>query len=108
MAILQINLAPGVPSYRQRTILDGVEYVLELLFSQREGRWYLSIRDATGAPLALAIKLVANWPLLYRFRSVVGLPPGELVAADVRPVPVDPTLAELGDVVQLCYIEADT
>lgn len=104
---LTIALAPGLPSYRQRTVLDGVEYVLDLRWSQREARWYLDLRSSSGALLVGGIKLVVNWPLLYRFRGIAGLPPGELMAADVRPTPTDPRLAELGDVVQLVYGRAD-
>lgn len=99
-----IALAPGVPSYRQRTVLDGVEYVLELRWSMRERAWYLDLRDLNGRPLVLGIKLVANWPLLATFRTVEGLPRGELVVVDTRTPPRDPGLGELGADVQLVYL----
>lgn len=104
--VLTIALAPGVPSYRQRTVLDGAEYVLELRWSAREARWYLDLRDVNDRPLVLAMKLVANGPLLDRFRTVEGLPPGELVAVDTRTPPRDPGLHELGAEVALVYFEA--
>jgi hypothetical protein len=105
--MLTISLAPGIPSYRQRTVLDGREYVLELRWSQREERWYLDLRTAAGDLLAGAIKLVTGWPLLYRFRTVEGLPPGELMVVDLRADAADPGLDELGDVALLCYLTAD-
>lgn len=104
---ITIALAPGIPSYRQRTLLDGIEYVLELRWSEREARWYLDLRDVNGRALVLATKLVANWPLLYRFRTVPGLPPGELMVLDTRTPPQDPTLHELGAEVQLVYVTRD-
>lgn len=104
--LLIVNLAPNLPNYRQRVILSGREYGFELRWSMREERWYLDIRKANGDPLLLALKLVVGWPLLYRFRGVDGIPPGELVVLDPRPEPADPGLAELGDVVQLAYSEA--
>lgn len=106
MATVRINLAPGIPSYRQRTVLDGTEYILDLRWSQRESRWYLDLRSSAGALIAGAIKLVVNWPLLYRLRGVAGLPPGELWVVDTRPTPADPSLEELGDSIQLVYREA--
>ena len=105
--IVTIALAPGVPSYRQRTVLDGVEYVLELRWSQRERRWYLDMRDVNGHPLVIGMKLVANWPLLYRFRTVRGLPPGELIVLSTRWPPRDPGLDELGATVRLAYVSAN-
>jgi hypothetical protein len=106
--IRTINIAPGVPNSRQAVVLDGREYVLDLRWSQREERWYLDMRDANGVLLAGAVKLVSNWPILYRLR-VPGsaLPPGELVVTDAREVPADPGLDELGDAVQLVYIDAE-
>jgi hypothetical protein len=106
MTTRTIPLAPGVPFFRQRVTLDGAEYVLVLRWSQREEQWYLDLRDANGVLLVGSIKLVVNWPLLYRFRSIVGVPPGELMVVDGRAQAVDPGLAELGDVAQLVYLDA--
>lgn len=106
MAVMQIPLAPGLPSYRQRTVLDGREYILVLRWSMREERWYLDMRDADGNLLVGSVKLVVGFPLLYRFRGVAGLPSGDLVVVDPRPSPVDPGLDDLGDVAQLCYLDA--
>lgn len=107
MAAITIPLAPGLPRYQQRTVLDGREYILALRWSQREERWYLDVSDANGALLVGAVKLVVGFPLLYRFcAGVPGLPPGELMVVDERPHPGDPTLGELGDVAQLIYLDA--
>lgn len=106
MAVRTINLSPGVPNTRQRVVLDGREYVLALRWSQREARFYLDLADATGAPLISAMKLLPGWPLLYRHRGIDGVPPGELMVLDPRPTPAPPGLDELGDVMQLAYIDA--
>ncbi len=103
MAIETITLAVGVPSYRLRATLDGVEFELVLRWSEREEHWYLDLHDANGMPLVGCIKVVVNWPLLYRFRSLEGLPAGELMAVDLRTPPQDPGLDDLGDAVSLCY-----
>lgn len=107
--ITAIKLSPGTPNYRQRTVLDGVEYTLVLRWSQSESRWYLDLRDQTGELLIGCMKLVVNFPLLRgRRRHVDGLPQGELFVADNRPFPADPGLDELGDSHRLEYIDAAT
>jgi hypothetical protein len=98
-----IPVASGVPHQRQRTHLDGVEYVLELHWSEREAQWYLTLRDRNAALICGPMKIVVNWPILLARRGVAGVPPGELLAADGRETPADPRLDELGDVVQLLY-----
>lgn len=109
MSVLAIKLSPGTPNYRQRTMLDGVEYMLDLRWSQLEEKWYLDLRDASGELLIGCIKLVVNFPLLRgRRRHVDGIPAGELFVADNRPFPADPGLDELGDSHRLEYIEAET
>lgn len=106
MSLRLITLSPGIAQTRQRVVLDGREFAIVLHWSQREERWYLDLYTATDDLLVAGIKLVPNWPLLYRYRSVAGLPAGELMVVDDRPSPAPPTLDELGDVVQLGYAEA--
>ena len=100
-----IPLRPSVPSYRLRTVLDQREYILELRWSMREERWYLDLRDTNGDLLVGPIKLVVGWPLLYRYRTVEGMPPGDLLVVDGRAAPADPTLDDLGASLQLVYID---
>lgn len=105
---LTIALFPGVPRYRVRDVLDGVEYLLVLRWSQRETKWYLDLSNANGDLLVAAIKVVVNWPLLADVRgSGLALPAGELVAMDTRSTPADPGLDELGDSIPLLYFSAD-
>ena len=105
---LRIPTDPGNPNYRQRTVLSGREYVFDFRWSQRESKWYLDLRDATGALLAGCIKLVVNWPLLDAIRGArPEMPPGELMLIDSRLAPADPGLDELGDVVELVYLDPD-
>lgn len=108
MARLEVKLSPGVPSYRQRTVLDGVEYILELRWSQRSEKWFLTIRDSAGELLLGSIKLVVNFPLLVSRRgAIAGLPPGELFVVDTRESPADPGLDELGDSIHLTYADLE-
>lgn len=103
MAVLVISTSTELSSYTQRTILDGVEYLLSFQWNQREAKWYLSIADSEGAPLGSGLKLVADFPLNRRLVDP-GAPPGVLYAMDRTGEGVDPGLRDLGDRVFLIYV----
>lgn len=108
MATLTIPTTPGVPFYKQKTRLDGVDYVLGIRYSQREDRWYLSIYDSGESPILLGLKLVLNWPLLQAYRYDTRIPPGELMATGLTTDDSPPGLDEMAEDrrVQLTYFEA--
>lgn len=93
---------PGVlntqdnPYYRMRSRLDGRDYVLDFSYNEREERWYLDIYDEAEVPLAMGLKLIANWSLLFRYRYDPRMPQGEMVVADTTGDGTPPTLLELG------------
>lgn len=100
---LEIPVSVDTPLYTQRTTLDGREYILAFDWNGRENRWYLSILDVSGEPLANGIKLVANWPLLRRFTDP-RLPTGVLMAIDYSPSSGEPpAFGDLGRRVKLSY-----
>lgn len=110
MATLFVPTTPGLPFYTQKTRLDGVDYILEFRYNQREDRWYLSISDSEEIPILTGLKLVCNWPLLHSYQYDPRVPPGELMAIDLSGDDTPPGLNELGDGlrVQLTYFEAGT
>lgn len=102
--------------YEQTTTLDGRDYRLQITYNQRADRWYLSIADQDGDPIASGIKLVAEMPL---FRSVTDerRPPGLLMCKDLeaaepdfaageRTFARDPGREDLGTRHQLWYLTA--
>lgn len=108
MAVVVIPLVPSVPFYRQRVALSGVFFTLDLRWSMREEAWYLDIRSGTtDEPIITHVKLTPNLPLLYRYRTVDGVPNGELMLVDARQFPEDPTFTELGAQPQLVFAPAD-
>lgn len=96
------------PFQKQTVKLDGRQYVLTLTYNQREERFYLSIADDEGKPLLSGIKLVCNWPLLFRHRYNASLPSGELYVFDTTANQEPPTLDELGEGkrCELTYLDA--
>lgn len=106
---VEIYVDRGQPFQESTVELDGTEYQLSVRYSQREDRYYLSLRSIEGAAITLGNKIVLRWPLLRG--APVGGPPGQIIALsnesrDQSP----PGLGELGSKaegarVQLVYFE---
>lgn len=91
-----INVPAGSAFWRQRVSLDGREYTLEGDWNQRDGKWYLSVRDPSDDSLIHGPrKIVANWNLL-RTCVDVRRPPGVLLAQDMSGAGLDPGFDDLG------------
>jgi hypothetical protein len=104
---VEIPVAVDTPLYTQRITLDGIEYIFKLDWFEREGRWYLSLYTVDNQPLALGIKIVANWPILRRFKDA-RMPPGLLMAVDLSPMNGEPPgYTDLGTRVRLHYFPAN-
>lgn len=97
------------PYYRQKTKLEGRDFILVFSYNQRVERWHLSIYDEEENPLRLGLKLVTNWPLLRRYHQDPRMPPGELMAVASDGSTEPPALDELGEGkrVQLLYRESE-
>jgi hypothetical protein len=102
---LEIPTSTELPSYVQRTTLEGREYVLAFDWNEREGRWFFDVLDSEETPLAVGLKVVVGFPLLRR-KTDPRLPPGDFLAIDTSDTGADPGFAELGGRVRLCYLEA--
>lgn len=88
-----------------RVDLDGSLYQLALRWNARLG-WVLDVSDVSGAVLVAGIVLVSNRRLLRRHRYVPGLPPGDLMAADLTGSIPLAGFEDLGSVVELVYFTA--
>lgn len=69
--------------YEQTTTLDGRDYRVQVTYNQRADRWYLSLSDQDGAPIAMGLKIVAEVSLLRRI-SDARRPPGYLMCRDLQ------------------------
>lgn len=103
--ILKIPIKQNAASWTQRMTLDGVSYILDFAWNGRDGAYYLSILDATGTPLIRSRKLVANRPILKRYRFVAGIPAGEIIASDPTKTIEYPGYGQLGLEVPLYYFD---
>lgn len=66
------------PFASQTTTLDGVPYILQFQYSQREDRWFLLLATIDGSVIYGAVKLVLNWPLFAQCRDTRA-PPGQFM-----------------------------
>ena len=105
MATLTIPCRPSVPHYQAQVALEGRTYTLTFRWNAREEAWFLSIGDAAGNIVLANRKVVLSFPLTSRFR-LPGLPPGEFVAVDTTGRGQEAGLSDLGERVQLLYVEA--
>ena len=85
-----------VANYYQRTVLDGVVYNLRFYYNDRDNSWYLSISDVNGTPIRTGIKLIPNFPLMFRMADFTVWAGGILWLADARPIALPPVLADMG------------
>lgn len=106
MAVQIIPTSQQESNYTQVTGLDGRDYVLELRWNQRQGRWYLKISTADDGTIQGPVAVVADWPLVYPGKDLP-LPPGCLMAVDTTGQGRDPGLTELGGRVVLVYLDAE-
>lgn len=103
MSVFQIPCVPaGASHWKQRTALDGTDYILVFEWLQRDGHWLLHVLDLQESPIASGLKLVTNWPLL---RGVTDprRPPGNLFVWDALGLDDDPTFDGLGTRFVLAY-----
>ena len=105
MAVFKIPLPTGVPQFVEQTQLDGLTFTIRIHWNERESAWYLEIGDVDGVVIVASRKLVANWPLLQRVTDE-RKPPGEIYCIDLTDEGVDPGLDDLGERVDLVYIDA--
>lgn len=92
---------PPVPFYRLRTSLDGVDYILRLEWSQRDG-WYLGISDELDEPITSPHRLVVGADLLD---GVVDerRPPGMLMLLDMSGTGTEAGYLDLDERCLLAY-----
>lgn len=104
MSLLEIPTRKDLPIYHYTVTLDGTTYQLRYTWNDRMSKWFVSVSDAGGTALIDNVPLVANWPIIDRFR-VLGQPLGSLVVFDSSLQNLDPARFDLGDRVRMFYLE---
>ena len=87
--------------------LDGVQYIFEFFWSDRESCWYMSILDQSQNYMATGLRLNVSWPLLRRFQNPA-LPQGLLYCLDTTGTGTEIRVpSDLGQGVLLMYVTPD-
>lgn len=94
-------------AFRQVTVLDGVQFALEVRWNRREARWFMDIYDASGNLLIAGVPFIMDYPLTYKsVGRIPGLPAGQFFVADETQTGKTPTRDNLGGDIRLIYVEA--
>ena len=104
MALI-VPVFPGEPLYNERVRLEGRDFIFRFDWSNRESRYYMSIKSHDETNLLIGLKVIANWGFLLRHEFNTALPPGELLAID-EAGGEPPTFNDFGTRVRLFYFES--
>src|SRR6266550_3016541 len=71
MSMLAIPIASSEPYFSQENQIFGHSYNLEFEWIEQEHFWALHLYDETEKPIALGIRVIANWPLFVHRESLI-------------------------------------
>ena len=99
---------PKGPFWDLTVTLDGTDYLLTGQYNQRANRYYLSIAQPDGTPIASSKAVTCGWPMFLNSSNIDLLPPGRIMAVSQTNDRSDPGLGELGPGlrVELFYFDA--
>lgn len=110
MATIKIPLT-SFPRQRFRTQLDGLDFIFELNWNEREGAWRYDLRDSDNDLICGNVLMTTGLPMLTWARDE-RIWPGTLVlidnvARDPFEPEKDPCLEDLEERYSLLYIEVE-
>lgn len=105
MSVVTLPCAPGSAHYTFSTDLDGVTYGFEFRWNTRDAAWYMSIFTGDDEPIISSVKVVVDLPLAFRCADA-RMPLGTFIAYDTSGQQLDPGIDDLGERVQLTYLDA--
>lgn len=93
-------------SFKFRTDLEDIAYVLRLDWNERSERWHLDIFDADETPLKVGLPLNINSDIIGRFADT-RLPPGLIMLYDTSGQNEEAGRDDLGDRCMLLYYTSE-
>ena len=103
---LIVPVFPGEPLYQERVKLEGRDYIFRFDWSNREERYFMSIKDHDETNRLIGLKVIAKWGFLILTKFNAALPPGDLIAIDLESGGEPPTFNDFGTRVKLYYFES--
>lgn len=92
-------------SFQEEVTLDGIPYLFKFTYNNRYDFWSMDILTKDEEPIVQGLKIVLNYELISRFRYL-GVPAGELYAIDSTEKETRVNRENLGNTVQLFYVES--
>lgn len=105
MSVFILPLKPDLPHYTFACELEGVSYGFEFRWNSRDAAWFMTILTGDDVVIAAGIKVVLDFPLGVRRASAL-MPPGSFIAVDTTGQGEAPGLNDLGERVQLSYLDS--
>lgn len=93
-------------SFQEEVVLDEIPYVFKFTYNTRMEFWTMNILTKDLEPIVQGIKIVLSYELISRFANP-DLPQGQLYALDSGITETEVTRDNLGNIIQLVYVEAD-
>lgn len=107
MSVLAIPFQNGTANLTEKVVLEGVTYILNFRWNARAARYTMDISKADGTLIIAGLTLENGWFTTSRyFYRVLELPLGQFIPIDELDEDRSPDLANFGNGVALCYIEA--
>lgn len=107
MAVFTLPLkGETYPHHSIRMVLDGRRYELVFRWNQRASSWFCTILNEGGEVLLGSRRILPGQAIIGRFGYNEALPLGELLPIDTTNEGAPPDLAELGQRVQVVYVDA--
>ena len=107
MTIKRVPVSTTRSNQVQVTSLDGTDYILRLLWNERAGRYFMTVRDAANNDLITGRKLCADIPW-GAHETIDGKPAGQLWVFRPDGTGTDPGLRDLNINAFLMYVQEDS
>lgn len=104
--MLIFRITPTDPYFEATADIDGVSYILDLLFDFRASRWAFNISTNERELLAAGVRLIPGTSLLASF-SDPRLPVGEFHVTSNKGDREPPEFDDLGNGCALVYLDTD-
>jgi uncharacterized protein DUF6983 len=100
-----VPVIPNVNAFSVRMPLDDEFFTATLRWNDRAQRWYMDLADSQGTLLAAGLAVVSDTPLTAHLTHRTGMPRGIFVVVDGTGSGADADFDELGQRVDIVYLE---
>lgn len=104
MAWKTLPIHSDFPNYSFKIELSSTLYILDFRFNFRSEYWIMGIKDSTGDMIQAGIPVLVQQLLLNRFADL-RIPPGDMVALNLKSENEEATRDNFGSSVVLLYNE---